>query len=231
MNAPSFADAILDYHWSLQPNWALPEGFHLLYPYDVPATRAAMEAFYRKYYQDQLPRVYLFGINPGRFGAGITGIPFTDPIRLTGVCGIPHAFEHKPELSSEFIYAVIEAYGGVEAFYRDVYITSLSPLGFTKAGKTGEVNVNYYDDKALFQYVKPHMLEHISTQIQFGLRGKAVLCLGEGQNYKFFQALNHTAQWFEQILPLPHPRWVMQYRRKHMMDYVHKYVDIINQLK
>ena len=50
-------------------------------------------------------RHLLLGINPGRFGGGVTGIPFTDPIRLQNVCGIENNFEKKQELSSVFIYA------------------------------------------------------------------------------------------------------------------------------
>jgi len=33
--------------------------------------------FYKKYYNDNNPRFLILGINPGRFGAGVTGIPFT----------------------------------------------------------------------------------------------------------------------------------------------------------
>lgn len=230
MNTHSFAASILNYHWGLPHDWPLPEGFHVLYPYSMATTREAMKLFYEQHYQDQAPRTYLFGINPGRFGAGVTGIPFTDPLRLSKVCNIPHSFDAKPELSSEFIYAVIEAYGGAERFFKEVYITSLSPLGFTKAGKTGEVNVNYYDDKSLFQAVKAHMVEHITAQIQFGLKGREVICLGEGQNFKYFTQLNKETGWFERIYPLPHPRWVMQYRRKYMNDFVNLYVDTINKL-
>jgi hypothetical protein len=39
-------------------------------------------SFYQKYYADNKKRSLIIGINPGRFGAGVTGIPFTDPIRL-----------------------------------------------------------------------------------------------------------------------------------------------------
>jgi len=106
------ADRILDYHFQLRPDWELPEGVELLFPYDRPETRAAMTAFYQKYYDDRDGRVFLFGINPGRFGAGVTGIPFTDPVRLQADCGIPNPFRERAELSSDFVYRVVRALGG-----------------------------------------------------------------------------------------------------------------------
>ena len=51
----------------------------------------------------------------------------------------------KQELSSVFMYEMINAYGGAELFYKRFYITAVSPLGFVKNGR----NLNYYDDKIL----------------------------------------------------------------------------------
>ncbi len=215
-----FSEKVIAFTTQLAPDWSLPEGVELLYPYALPATTAAMSAFYHKYYGDEQPRIYIFGINPGRFGAGITGVPFTDPVRLERECGIVNSFDKKAELSSQFVYQFIQAYGGVAAFYRHFYITSLSPLGFTKGGK----NYNYYDDKALQAAVTPHILDNIQTQMTFGTTNKVALCLGEGQNYHFFDKINGLHGFFEHILPLPHPRWVMQYRRKQIEPYVDHYL-------
>ena len=38
--------------------------------------------------------------------------------------------------------------------------------------------------------------------------------LGKGTNYKFLKKLNEDHQFFDKVIPLPHPRWIMQYRRK-----------------
>ncbi|MBV6655114.1 MAG: DUF4918 family protein, partial [Mameliella sp.] len=81
------AQRILQFNHSLKPDWELPGHVELLYPFDGKDTWDAMEQFYGKYYSDDRPRVAIFGINPGRFGAGVTGVPFTDPIRLEEVCG------------------------------------------------------------------------------------------------------------------------------------------------
>lgn len=208
----TFADNILNFHWQLQSDWNLPDGVELLYPFDNPDTRTTMEVFFRKYFSDQGKRTLIFGINPGRFGAGITGTPFTDPKILEEVCGISNPFPKKNELSAIYVYAFIDAYGGPEAFYNQFYITSLCPLGFVKAGK----NYNYYDSKALTQAVESHIIHNIKSNLGFGCNQKVAFCLGQGKNFAYFKQLNQQHNFFEQIIPFPHPRWVMQYRRKQM---------------
>ncbi len=180
-----------------------------------------MTAFYEKFYSDINPRIFIFGINPGRFGAGVTGVPFTDPIRLKEECNIDNDFAKKPELSSIYVYQFIGAYGGLELFYKNFYITSLSPLGFTKNG----ININYYDDRKLQETVEPFILESIRTQQQFGTSRKVALCMGQGKNAAYFQKINEKHHFFEQIIPLPHPRWVMQYRRKSVVEFIQLYVE------
>lgn len=224
----TFADRILDFTRALRPpDIALPAGFEWLYPYDNPETMQAMSDFYQKYYADNQPRTFIFGINPGRFGAGITGVPFTDPIRLQQECGIENNFRKKPELSSAFVWQFIRAYGSAEAFCRDFYITSLSPLGFIKDGK----NINYYDDRHLQRAVEPFIVWNIRTQLDLGGRQDTALCLGEGQNFAFFKKINDIHHFFREIVPLPHPRWVMQYRRKQVGEFIERYVDALKDAK
>ncbi|MBK7873114.1 MAG: DUF4918 family protein [Saprospiraceae bacterium] len=145
----TFAQQVLQFNLSLPPSLKVPTGIEVLFPYEASETIQAMTTFYEKYYNDQEQRIFIFGINPGRFGAGVTGVPFTDPIRLVEECNISNNFQKKPELSSVFVYEFIHAFGGLEAFYKKFYITSLSPLGFTKDGK----NYNYYDDRELQEAV------------------------------------------------------------------------------
>ena len=52
-----------------------------------------IEAFFYKFYSDSNPRRMIFGINPGRFGAGTTGINFTAPKQLQEFCGIEPFFQ------------------------------------------------------------------------------------------------------------------------------------------
>jgi len=129
--------------------------------------REVCRSFYKKYYSDNNKRHLLLGINPGRFGGGVTGIPFTDPIRLEKVCGINPAFagQKKQELSSVFIYDMIDAFGGAEKFYKQFYFSAVSPLGFIKNGK----NLNYYDDKDLLRDIQPFIIDCLYKQISFGI--------------------------------------------------------------
>lgn len=64
----------------------------------------------------------------------------------------------------------------------------------------------------------------IRAQLDFGANRAAAICLGEGQNFAFFKKLNASHGFFRDIVPLPHPRWVMQYRRKQLGHFVESYV-------
>ncbi|MEZ5041210.1 MAG: DUF4918 family protein [Saprospiraceae bacterium] len=217
----TFGQQVVKFTTALRPDWQLPSPVALLFPYEETATMNALSRFYLQYYNDKAPRIFIFGINPGRFGAGITGVPFTDPIRLAEVCGIPNDFQKKAELSSIFVYEYIQAYGGPAAFYQQYYITSLCPLGFTKEGK----NYNYYDDKQLEKAVEPHIINNIKEQKAFGTTNRVAICMGQGANFKYFQKINQQHHFFDHILPVPHPRWVMQYRLKRMEEFVQVYLD------
>lgn len=220
----AFAERVLTFSRELQvPSIPLPEGFSWLFPYEQAETQRVMALFYWKYYADDQPRFFVFGINPGRFGAGITGVPFTDPVRLAEDCGIANAFAQKQELSAQFIWQVIRAFGGPERFFKHFYITALSPLGFVRRG----VNVNYYDDRQLLRAVEPFLVWNLRTQISFGARREVALCVGEGQNFRIFQRLNAEHGFFDRIEALPHPRWVMQYRRKSADAYVEQYLQVL----
>ena len=167
-----------------------------------------MTDFYTKYYNDHNGRIGLFGINPGRFGAGQTGIPFTDPLRLSNECGIPNELKQRQELSSVFVYRIVEEMGGLNAFYGDFYISSVSPIGFIKEGK----NCNYYDQADLQNSLEGFIINHFQEQLDFGLSNKVVYSIGKGKNYKYLKLLNEQFNWFKEVKALPHPRWVMQYR-------------------
>ncbi|HET6252441.1 MAG TPA: uracil-DNA glycosylase family protein [Puia sp.] len=215
------AEAILDFYRNLRPRFRPGDGIGIMNPYKDAAAWAVTEQFYPKYYSDGRPRAFIFGINPGRHGAGVTGIPFTDPIRLEKECGIANGFQKRGELSSEFVYAVIGAFGGPAAFYGRYHFTALSPLGFVRDGK----NLNYYDDKELMKAFEPFMLRCIRRQLATMPTFPVCYCLGEGDNYRYFSRLNAMHGFFKTIVPLPHPRFVMQYRRKKVAEYVGMYME------
>jgi len=225
----NFADRILAFNQHLRISVKLPDHVRALYPYrENPEVVKIARTFYKKYYNDQQERKLILGINPGRLGAGATGIPFTDPKRLKTYCNIDCSFSlHEP--SSVFVHEVIQAYGGVEKFFGAFYISSVCPLGFVKIDEWGrETNFNYYDSAALSEALTPFVVSTLQEQIAFGLDTTKVFCLGTGKNYKFLKTLNQTYQLFGKVVPLEHPRYVMQYKSKTKDHYIDKYLQRLN---
>ncbi len=219
----SFSKHILSFYKSLAIKAPLPKGVETLNPYHDANAFELCEKFYTRFYNDTAERTIIIGINPGRFGGGITGIPFTDPIRLEKSCGIANTLDKKPELSSDFIYRMVEAYGGVNEFYSKFFFSAVSPLGFTKDGK----NLNYYDQKDLQEAVYDFIVQSLQQQLDFGINRKTAFCLGEGQNYKFLLQLNNKQRFFNEVIPLPHPRFIMQYRRKRLDEFIAHYISTL----
>jgi hypothetical protein len=221
----TLAEKLIHFYHTLSPPNNLPTGVEVLYPQVQPAVQDTIEKFLRKFFNDNRPRRVLMGINPGRFGAGVTGINFTAPRQLRDNCGIEHPFGNTSELSAEFIYEMIERFGGAKKFYKEYFISSVSPLGYVKNGK----NLNYYDDKNLQRSIIPFVNDCIDRQLQLNLKRDYCLCIGGEKNYKFFSALNadrkkNGASYFETIVALPHPRFILQYRRKYKAQYIDEYI-------
>lgn len=221
----SFADKILSFNRQLEITVPLPDSVRVLYPYqENPEVLEIARAFYRKFYEDEGKRKLILGINPGRLGAGATGIPFTDPKRLSAYCGIDCSFSlHEP--SSEFVHEVIKAFGGVEKFFGDFYISSVCPLGFVRLDEQGkETNFNYYDSPRLATALEPFIVEALKEQLNFGIDSKQVFCLGTGKNYKYLEKLNQEHHLFGEVVPLEHPRYIMQYKSRSKQLYIDKYL-------
>jgi len=169
----------------------------------------------------------ILGINPGRLGAGATGVPFTDTKRLKSHCHINTNF-HLHEPSSVFVYEVIDAYGTVTDFYKKFYVGSVCPLGFVIEDQKGRLkNYNYYDSNVLTESVTPFIISSIKKQIDFGIDTKQVFCMGTGKNYQFLKKLNEEHQFFNDVIPLEHPRYVMQYKTKQKESYINKYIKLL----
>lgn len=215
------ADKILSFHFNLEFDVSLPHDAEVMHPFRDCETRRICDLFYHKFYSDNNPRYCIIGINPGRFGGGVTGIPFTDPIRLQKACGIDNTWAARQELSSVYVYDMINSYGGPEAFYQKFYFTAVSPLGFTKHGK----NLNYYDDKKLIESIKPFAADCLRKQLSWGFNSSVAFCLGEGANYKFLLKFNKEHRFFNEIVPLSHPRFIMQYRLKTKDVFIDKYLE------
>jgi hypothetical protein len=217
----TLAGQILSFYKSLSLSVSLPAGIEVMNPYQNAIAFDLCEKFYTRFYNDTTPRKMILGINPGRLGGGITGIPFTDPIKLENNCGITNALQKKAELSADFIYAMIDSAGGPEVFYSKFLISAVCPLGFTKDGK----NLNYYDDKVLEETVKSFIISSLQTQLTFPIDRTVCYCLGEGKNYTYLSKVNDEKSFFKKIIPLPHPRFIMQYRRKKIADFINLYLE------
>lgn len=184
-----------------------------------------MEAFYNKFYSDNNERRFIIGINPGRHGAGTTGVPFTDTKRLEAVCGIKMQGAHTHEVSSVFVYELIAAYGGTAKFFGDFYVNSPFPLAIVKERTDGKfLNANYYDDDALFKSTKPFMLATMRAHLGMGLNTGEAFIMGK-KNAIFVKKLNDELGIFKKLTVLEHPRFIAQYRSRETEKYIKKYLD------
>jgi hypothetical protein len=200
----------------------VPRGVRVMNPYADKRVRGYVRAFLGQYFDDEAPRTLVFGINPGRLGAGITGVTFTDPVALADFCGVPNHLGRVREPSSVFIYDFIHSMGGPRAFYRSFFLTALCPLGFTR----DEINLNYYDDPRLARAVTPFIVRSIEKHIAFGGRTDAAVVIGAGTNFRFFQELNERHGFFSRVLSVEHPRFIQQYRFKSRDQYLLKYREV-----
>lgn len=220
----TFADHVISFNENLNYIGNLPEGFDVLNPYlENPETLMVMQKFYHKYYNDSSRRKFIIGINPSRHGAGVTGVPFTDTKRLESVCGIKMESAHTHEISSVFMYDMMESYGGADLFYKDIYINSPFPLAIVRKTKNGWLNANYYDDKKLFEAVKDFMIESLNNHISLNLDTSEVFVLGK-KNADFISKLNKEAKLFDTMTVLEHPRYIQQYKLKEKQLYIDKYI-------
>jgi hypothetical protein len=219
----TWANHLIQFHKTLKPPSSLPNNVEWLLPHQQEYIIKLQQQFFEKYFSDDGRRTLMLGINPGRFGAGTTGINFTAPKQLTEECRIQHNLKMQSELSAEFIYEVISTYGGPEKFYHHFYIGSVCPLGFTRRGK----NLNYYDDKELLQTIEPFIIKSISSLVSFNTNTNVCICIGGEKNFTYLNKLNEQQQWFKNVIPVAHPRFILQYRRKQKENYIKEYVRVL----
>ena len=218
-----FSDKAIKYFSNLQRPAQPNNDIIILNPYESSKVQSVVKNFYIKFYSDYRERIFIMGINPGRFGAGLTGIAFTDPVALRENCRIDNNLGNRKELSSKFIYLVAEKYGGVNKFFSKVFFTALYPFAIIKNGK----NYNYYDERALAEKLRPEIVETVKSQIKFGANKTFAIILGK-KNADYFYPVNEKYNFFEKVFVLEHPRYIMQYKLKHLNTYLKKYIDTIN---
>ena len=85
--------------------------------------------------------------------------------------------------------------------------------------------------KILAQRIIPYAVECFRKQLGWGLHTSVAFCFGEGDNYKFLSKLNQEYKLFKKIVPLAHPRFIMQYKLKTKDMYVDKYLKEFEAIK
>lgn len=221
----TFADKVIHFNQNIEFHGTLPKNIKMMNPFqENKKVQEISRKFYKKFYDDNKSRGFIIGINPGRLGAGVTGIPFTDTKRLEEVCKIPIKGPSTHEPSSVFVYDLIERYGGPRKFYGDFYIHSICPLGFIEKNKKGNwINCNYYDHEDLYISLKGFIIENMRKQISFGIDQKVVYVMGK-KNAKYVRKINDEEGFFEKIIELNHPRYIVQYKSKQKEQYFDNYL-------
>lgn len=229
----TFANNILQLNESLSKVLLeLPDGFRIINPFNGPYKAQIKQitmAFYKKYYNDNNKRRLILGSSPARRGTAITGVPFEDAQHLQEETGILIDNFYINKSSSNFLYEVIEKYGGSQKFYNDFYMNFVCPLGIVRTNSKGnEVNCNYYDSKRLKSALYSFIVNSIQTQVSFNIDSTVCYCIGSGENYTFLSKINEKYKFFETIIPLEHPRFIMQYNSKKKNTFLEKYMNALN---
>jgi hypothetical protein len=217
-------DLLYSYLSKLNPVFELPKNVTVINPYLNKEAKSLLKQFCAAFYNSSQKRVLILGINPGRFGAGLTGIPFTDPYALEHFGGISNSFEKKRELSSRFVYDFINAYGGVEKFYNHFLLSSTCPLGFLKGIK----NYNYYDSTELLNATENFISKSLINFSKMNVSNEVVISLGK-KNAAHLEKINSELQLFGKIITLDHPRYILQYKRNELAGYLQQYVETLLQ--
>lgn len=230
MKQITFADNVLRFHDELShQSLSLPEGFRLVNPFVAAQKEKVKQVttlFYQKYYNDSNPRRLILGSSPARRGTAVTGVPFEDAAHLQKETGISIDKFFINHSSSGFLYEVMDEYGGCNKFYADFYMSFVCPLGIVKINSKGnEVNCNYYENKKLLEVLSPFIVRMLHRQITLGIDTSVCYCIGSGENYSFLSTLNEEHKFFDLILPLEHPRFIMQYNLKDKEKFMNKYMN------
>jgi hypothetical protein len=228
----TLAEQILKFNDKLShESFNLSAGFKVINPFNGDQreqVREIMTAFYQKYYNDTKPRRLILGSSPARRGSAVTGVPFENANHLQSETGIFIDKFYINQSSSGFLYDVIRKYGGCKKFYTDFYMNFVCPLGIVKINsKDNETNCNYYENKKLQEALYSFIISTIRSLISFGVDTSVCYCIGSGENYRFLSKINKEYNFFDKIIPLEHPRFIMQYNSKNKDIYIDKYISAL----
>lgn len=229
----TFSDSVLEFNeWLSNISLKLFDNYTISNPFNGKNRLQIKEitnTFYKKYYNDNNKRYLILGSSPARKGTATTGIPFEDASHLYKETGIMIDNFYINKSSSNFLYDVMEQYGGCEKFYKDFFMSFVCPLGIVNVNSKGnEVNSNYYENKKLENVLYNFIVDSLKKQISFGIDTSICYCIGSGENFKFLTKINEQYKFFDRIIALEHPRFIMQYNSKDRNKYLDKYINALN---
>ena len=221
----TFSDKVLDFNeWLANVSLNLPDSYSINNPFNgdnKEKIREITNKFYKKYYNDSNKRYLILGSSPARRGTAVTGIPFEDANHLYKETGIMIDNFYINKSSSDFLYEVMKQYGGCEKFYGDFFMEFVCPLGIININSKGnEVNSNYYESKKLEKALYSFIVASLQKLISIGIDTSVCYCIGSGENFKFLLRINEQYHFFEKIIALEHPRFIMQYNSKNKDKYL-----------
>ena len=229
-----FSESVLEFNdWLSNVTIKLPNNYKICNPFrgvDKSKINEISTLFYNKYYNDDNKRYLILGSSPARKGTAVTGVPFEDANHLYKETGIMIDNFYINKTSSNFLYDVMEQYGGSEKFYKDFYMNFVCPLGIININnKENEINSNYYENKKLENALYDFIVESLKKQISFGINTSICFCIGSGENFKFLEKINKKYNFFDKIIALEHPRFIMQYNSKNKDKYLNKYINALKE--
>ena len=218
----TIADHVLNFYQSFAPPLRMPNGTVLHNPFLDRARQQAITEFYKKFFEDNAPRVHLYGINPSRINDSSTGVHYTDGYALDAFCGIPNSFSKGRELTSRFFYQVVERAGGATVFYKRVFAWALMPISITRFGEYK----NFYETD-IVEFFLGSVKENIEWVRDKVTSDGRVIILGTGDNKDAFEKLEGFPFEYENVYYLPHPRWVLQYHSSDAEKYIDLYLEAL----
>jgi hypothetical protein len=75
------------------------------------------------------------------------------------------------------------------------------------------------------------MIESITRLIQLGIKTDTAFVLGAGKNEKFLNKVNSEHHFFNNLVALEHPRYIMQYKSRFRHQYIDKYLAAFSKIR
>lgn len=234
MKSKTIAQKILAFNDALKSaSINLPEKYRLINPFagaNQQQIAQIIHRFYHRYYHDDKRRFMILGSSPARRGTALTGVPFEDVNHLQKDTGISIDAFGANKRSSSFLYEVMEEYGGRQNFYKQFYMSFVCPLGIEKINLKGNwINCNYYENAVLKKCLYLFIVDSLRRQIDFNIDTSVCFCIGSGENFKFLSNINNEYHFFDTIVPLEHPRFIMQYNADRKEEFIQKHVNTFRQ--